>query len=159
VIEPSVSALVRERAGLQPKDIAFTFIDYEQDWDGVAQSLTWSQLYRRARNLARHLGLHGSTGDRAVISAPQGLDYIVAFLGALEAGFIAVPVSVPTGGATDARFSSVLTDASPAVILTTSSAAGNVADYVKPRSGETAPSVVEVDLLDLDAAQGSRANG
>jgi hypothetical protein len=53
----------------------------------------------------------------------------------------------------------VLTDASPAVILTTSSAAGNVADYVKPRSGETAPSVVEVDLLDLDAAQGSRANG
>jgi fatty acid CoA ligase FadD28 len=159
VIEPSVSALVRERAGLQPKDIAFTFIDYEHDWDGVAQSLTWSQLYRRARNLAHHLGLHGSSGDRAVISAPQGLDYIVAFLGALEAGFIAVPISVPMGGATDARVSSVLNDASPAVILTTSAVVGNLADHVKPRSGETAPSVVEVDLLDLDSAQGSRANG
>src|SRR5262249_50312884 len=155
----SVSAVVRERASFQPNDIAFTFIDYEQDWDGDAQSLTWSQLYRRARNLAHQLRLHGSTGDRAVISAPQGLDYIVAFLGALEAGLIAVPLSVPMGGATDARFSSVLNDASPAVILTASSVAGNLADHVKPRPGESAPSVVEVDLLDLDSAQNLSVNG
>jgi long-chain fatty acid adenylyltransferase FadD28 len=158
VILSSVSAVVRERASLQPNDIAFTFIDYEQDWDGDAQSLTWSQLYRRARNLAHQLRLHGSSGDRAVILAPQGLEYIVAFLGALEAGLIAVPVSVPMGGATDARVSSVLNDASPAVILTTSSVAGNLADYVKPHSGETTPSIVEVDLLDLDTARG-RVNG
>jgi len=158
VILSSVSAVVRERASLQPNDIAFTFIDYEQNWDGDAQSLTWSQLYRRARNLAHQLRLHGSTGDRAVILAPQGLEYIVSFLGALEAGLIAVPVSVPMGGATDARVSSVLNDASPAVILTTSSVAGNLADYVRPQSGETTPSVVEVDVLDLDSAQ-RRVNG
>jgi hypothetical protein len=24
-------------------DIAFTFIDYERDWDGVANTLAWSQ--------------------------------------------------------------------------------------------------------------------
>jgi hypothetical protein len=35
----------------------------------------------------------GSTGDRAVIPAPQGLDYVLAFLGALQAGRIAVPLS------------------------------------------------------------------
>src|SRR5271163_837525 len=65
---------------------AFTFIDYKQDWDGVAENLTWSQLYRRTLNLAQELKDCGSTGDRAVILAPQGLDYIAAFLGALEAG-------------------------------------------------------------------------
>ena len=60
---------------------AFTFIDYEQDWDGVAENLTWSQLYRRTLNLAQELRDCGSIGDRAVILAPQGLDYIAAFLG------------------------------------------------------------------------------
>jgi acyl-CoA synthetase (AMP-forming)/AMP-acid ligase II len=35
------------------------------------------------------------SGDRAAILAPQGLDYIVAFFGAMQAGFVAVPLSVP----------------------------------------------------------------
>ena len=100
MIEPSIPAVLRERASLQPNDTAFTFIDYEQDWAGVAESLTWSQVYRRALNVAHELRLCGSTGDRAVISAPQGLDYVVAFLGALEAGLIAVPLSVPQVGGT-----------------------------------------------------------
>jgi long-chain fatty acid adenylyltransferase FadD28 len=116
VIEPSIPGVLRERASLQPNDTAFTFIDYEQDWDGVAENLTWSQLYRRTLNLAQELKDCGSTGDRAVILAPQGLDYIAAFLGALQAGFIAVPLSVPLGGASDERVRSVLRDASPSVI-------------------------------------------
>ena len=57
VIERSLPALLRERASLQPDDTAFTFIDYEQDWAGVAESLTWSQLYRRTLNVARELRL------------------------------------------------------------------------------------------------------
>ncbi|MGB8794827.1 MAG: hypothetical protein WCD33_25505, partial [Mycobacterium sp.] len=65
VVETSVPALLRERASLQPDDTAFTFIDYEQDWAGVAVSLTWPQLYRRALNTARELRLCASPGDRA----------------------------------------------------------------------------------------------
>ena len=45
----------------------------------------------------------------------------------------------------------------PSVILTTSSVAGTVAEYVKSQSGASAPSIVEVDLLDLDAPTGSGA--
>jgi len=82
--ESSIHVVLRERASLQPNHTAFTFLDYEQDWEGVAASLTWAQLYRRSLNLALELKGCGSTGDRAVILAPQGLDYIVAFLGALE---------------------------------------------------------------------------
>jgi fatty acid CoA ligase FadD28 len=153
MIRSSIPALLRERASLQPNDTAFTFIDYEQDWAGVAESLTWSQLNRRVLNVARELRLRGSTGDRAVILAPQGLDYVAAFLGALEAGLIAVPLSVPQngGGAHDERVDSVLRDTSPSLILTTSSVVGNVAEYAKPRAGESVLSVVEIDLLDLDS--------
>ena len=108
VVESSIPAVLRERASLQPNDTALTFIDYEQDWDGVPQTLTWSQLYRRMLNAAEDLRQCGSAGDRAVILAPQGLEYIVGFLGALQAGFIAVPLSVPYGGVHDERTVSVL---------------------------------------------------
>jgi fatty acid CoA ligase FadD28 len=40
VIESSVPAVLRERASLRPTDTAFTFIDYDQHWDGVAETLT-----------------------------------------------------------------------------------------------------------------------
>jgi fatty acid CoA ligase FadD28 len=154
-----LSAVVREHASLQPNKPAFTYIDYESNWDGVRETLTWSQLYRRSRNLAQQLRLCGSTGDRAVILAPQGLDYIVAFLGAIEAGLVAVPLSLPTGGAADSRVSSVLQDSSPAVVLTTSAVVVSLADYLEPQPGQPAPKVVEVDLLDLDTTQrGPRAN-
>ena len=160
LIGSSILTLLRERASLQPNDIAFTFVDYEQDWNGVAENLTWSQLSRRVLNVARELSFHGSTGDRAVILAPQGLDYIAGFLGALQAGLIAVPLSVPEGGrAHDERVNSVLSDTSPSVILTTSHVVGAVVEYAKPQAGDSVPSVVEVDLLDLDSRNRFNAAG
>jgi acyl-CoA synthetase (AMP-forming)/AMP-acid ligase II len=44
-------ALPCERSSLQPDDTRFTLIDHEQDWAGFAESLTWSQLYRRTLNV------------------------------------------------------------------------------------------------------------
>lgn len=149
--ETSILTLLCERAGLQGDDTAMTFVDYENSWDGAAQSLTYSQLYRRTCVLARKLDSIGSPGDRALILAPQGLDYIVAFFGAMQAGRIAVPLAVPLGGVSDERVSSVLQDAAPTVILTTSAVAGVVADYVKADAHASAPGIVEVDTLDFDA--------
>jgi fatty acid CoA ligase FadD28 len=156
VSEPSIASVLRERASLQPNEKAFTYIDYEQDWDGVAETVTYSQLYRRSLNVAQEVRFHGSTGDRAVILAPQGLNYIDAFFGALQAGLIPVPLSVPLGGAVDERVKSVLIDAAPSVVLTTSAVAGDVADYIKAQPNGPAPAVVEVDLVDLESRSGFR---
>ncbi|MBY0290450.1 MAG: AMP-binding protein [Mycobacteriaceae bacterium] len=150
MIENSLVDVLRERASVQPNDLAFTYIDYDRDWNGVAERLTWSQLYRRTTNLAREVQQHGSTGDRAVVLAPQGLDYIVAFFGALQAGRIAVPLSVPLGGVSDERVNSVLRDASPSLVLTTSSVGNLVADHLAAQSDVSAPAVIAVDLLDAD---------
>jgi long-chain fatty acid adenylyltransferase FadD28 len=149
-VETSLPALLRERASLQPDDTAYTFFDYEQDWAGVAESLTWLRLYRRVLNVAGELLLTASPGDRAMVIAPQGLDYVVAFLGALQAGLIPVPLSVPQGGVTDERVESVLRDALPTVVLTTSSVISFVAAGITANPGEPLPSIIEVDLLDLD---------
>ncbi|ORB86883.1 acyl-CoA synthetase [Mycobacterium kansasii] len=157
MVESSIPAVLRERASLQPNDTAMTFIDYEQDWEGVPETLTWAQLYRRMLNVGRQLRELGSPGDRAVILAPQSLDYVFGFLGALEAGLTAVPLSVPYSGVHDERTTSVLADTSPAVILTSSAVVNHVSGYGKPQGGQPAPALVEVDLLDLDARQGSSA--
>ena len=105
--------MLRGRASLQPNDPAFTFVDYAHDPAGVAETLTWPRLYRRSRNVAEELVATGRRGTGPSSSAPQGLDYIVAFLGALEAGLIAVPLSVPQLGDHDERISSVLADRRP----------------------------------------------
>lgn len=151
MVDSSITAVLRERASLQPNDPAFTFIDYERDWDGISETLTWSQVYRRTRNLAGELRSRAQVGDRAVILAPQGLDYIIAFLASLEAGLIGVPLSTPMVGVHDERVNAVLQDAAPTVILTTSAVVDAVADYAQPRDGQPAPQIIEVDTLDLDS--------
>ncbi|NBP85075.1 MAG: acyl-CoA synthetase, partial [Mycobacteriaceae bacterium] len=155
--EASVLSTLRERAGLQPEDVVFTYTDYDSDWDGAAEDVTWSQLYRRVQNLAHEVKAIGEAGDRAVILAPQGLDYIVAFLGSMLASRIAVPLSFPHPGTHDERVSAVLADTSPTVVLTTSSIAGTITEYVGPTGGGSAPTVLEVDALDLDARKGANA--
>ncbi|MGY4710707.1 AMP-binding protein [Mycolicibacterium sp. CBM1] len=145
----SILSVLRDRARLTPDELAFTFTEYERDWDGVAESLTWSQLYRRTLNLAHEISAHGAPGDRALIMAPQGLPYIVAFLGAMQAGFIAVPLSVPVPGSHDERVSAVVTDTSPTVVLTTSAVFEVAAQYVD--DGAAVIATIAVDTLDLDA--------
>jgi long-chain fatty acid adenylase/transferase FadD26 len=149
--DSSIPALLQARADEQPDATAFTFIDYNQDPKGFAENLTWSQVARRASIVAEELALCGSPGDRAAILAPQGLEYVVAFLGALQAGFIAVPLLVPQYGIHDDRVSSVLRDSKPVAVLTTSDVVGDVNKYASAQNGQPAPLVIEVDLLDLDS--------
>lgn len=143
--------MLHGRASLRPDDVAFTFTDYLHDPAGVPETLTWSQLSRRTMNVARELSLHGVVGDRAVILAPQGLDYILAFLGSMQAGLVAVPLPLPHRGSSHDRVGAVFADTTPSVVLTTSAVAGDVGDYVDQSRMDTAPKIVEIDLLNLDA--------
>jgi acyl-CoA synthetase (AMP-forming)/AMP-acid ligase II len=149
--DTTLIGVLRERASLQPDDIAYTYLDYDHDPEGVPVTLTWAQLYRKVRGLAHVLRQNGSVGDRAVILAPQGLEYVISFLASLQAGFIAVPLSVPTGGVHDERVSAVLGDCRPSVILTTSPSATEVTEYAIRQGDSAEPAVIAVDTLDLDA--------
>jgi long-chain fatty acid adenylyltransferase FadD28 len=142
----AIPSVLRERASLAPNEPAFTFVDYAADPSGAKETLSWSQLYRRSCGVAQALSRSGSTGDRALIVAPQSLDYIVAFVGALQAGMVAVPLSVPQLGEHDERTSSVLADSTPTAVLTTSAVSAGMQPYL--RAARPAPAVIEVDLLD-----------
>lgn len=143
--------MLRERASLNPNGPAITFVDFESEWDGAEETLSWSQLHRRVLNAAEPLGQIGADGDRVLILAPQGLDYVVGFLATLQAGRVAVPLSVPFQGAHDERTIAVLADTSPTAILTTSAATDNVSDCLAAQPLPNPPAIVEIDLLDMDA--------
>ncbi|HET9877590.1 MAG TPA: AMP-binding protein [Mycobacterium sp.] len=146
----SIPAVLRERASRMADATAYTYIDYELDPAGYAESLTWSQVYRRAQVVAAELASRGSPGDRVAICAPQGLEYIIGFFGALQAGFVAVPLSVPQFGAHDERVFATLRDCRPVAIITTSAGVDGVVACTHGLPG-SAPAVVEIDALDLDA--------
>ncbi len=147
--------MLHGRASLRPEDVAFTFTDYADGSGaaGTSLSLTWSQLSRRTFNVARELSRHASVGDRAVILAPQSLDYVAAFLGSMQAGLIAVPLPLPHRGASHERVGAVLADASPSVVLTTSAVAGDITEYVDQAHLDAIPTIVDIDSLNLDGLE------
>lgn len=147
-VDSAMPAMLESRAHNQPNDIAFTFIDYEVDPGGFAETLTWSELYQKVRVVAHELLRCGSVGDRVAVAAPHGLEYIVGLLGVFEAGLIAVPLSVPMFGVHDERVSGVLKDCAPIAVLTTSSAVDAVMPSVSTVPGS--PLVIEIDALDLN---------
>jgi long chain fatty acid CoA FadD26 len=149
--QAAIPAVLRERVREHPDAFAYTFIDYEADpAGGFVERLTWSQAQQRAQIVAQELASCGSPGDRVAILAPQGMEYIVGFLGAIEAGLIAVPLPAPMFNAHDQRVSVALRDCSPVAILTTSAVANDVVSTTQGLPG-AAPTVIEIDALDLDA--------
>ena len=146
----TLPALLRHQATTQGDALAFTFMDGAVLGTGRPESLTWNQLYRRVLSLAEELRRAATPGDRVAILAPQGLDYIVAFYAALQAGLIAVPLSVPMAGVHDQRVASALDDSTPSILLTISAAVTDVNKYAGARGGRLAPTVIEVDIVDVD---------
>ena len=150
MIESSIPIVLRERASLQPHDVAFSYLDFDKDWEGVPDSVTWAGLHRRAVNLADELRACADFGDRVVITAPQGMEYVTGYLGALEANLIAVPLSPPMPSAAgDERVMAVLADAAPRVILTTSAVVDSVRQCLQDIDGPE-PTIIELDTVDLD---------
>ncbi len=146
----SIPALLRERAQQWPDRPAFTYIDYEVDPAGYADTLNWWQILRRTEAVAAEVAAVASPGDRVALLAPQGLEYIAGFFGAMEAGCIVVPLPVPAFGSHDERVIAALKDCAPAAVLTTSAVASNIHGCVSAVDGSS-PGIIELDLIDLDA--------
>jgi long chain fatty acid CoA FadD26 len=155
VNESSIPAALQRQARQHPDAQAFTFIDYELDPAGYFESLTWCQVQQRVRIVGQEVVACGSPGDRVAILAPQGLEYIIGILGAMAAGFVAVPLPVPLFGTHDERVFSALKDSTPAAILTTSAVVNDVVPCARALPGSP-PTVIEIDALDLDTPPAGR---
>ncbi|MFF4273543.1 fatty acyl-AMP ligase [Streptomyces sp. NPDC001536] len=146
----SLPEYVRHWAETTPDRRAFTFVDHPAPHSrGVHRTLTWRRLDLRMRAVAARLAAEAEPGARVAVLCPQGTDYVTAFLGALAAGLIAVPLYPPGLPGQGDRLSAVLADAHPAVVVTTGHALAEVGELCAERDVK----VIAVDHVP-DAAAG-----
>jgi acyl-CoA synthetase (AMP-forming)/AMP-acid ligase II len=123
----SMVDLLRQRAAEQPDDRAYVFLSEKGSEEA---QLTFAELYGRASIVAAHLARHLRKGDRALLMFPPGLEFIVAFFGALAAGVIAVPLMPPRRTSARDSSESIIADCGARVVLTTSELMENRADIL-----------------------------
>jgi acyl-CoA synthetase (AMP-forming)/AMP-acid ligase II len=112
----SLVELLDLRAEERPHAKAFVFVP---ERGSTHISVTFAELHQRARSVAARLERHKARGERAVLLFPPGLDFVVAFLGCLAAGVIAVPLMIPRRTAARDSCAAIVADCSPKIALTT----------------------------------------
>lgn len=61
--------------------------------DGLERFYTYEEVWQEALRRAGHLAAHGlRPGDRLALVVPEGHEFVLAFLGALVAGIVPVPI-------------------------------------------------------------------
>src|SRR5579859_4228419 len=135
--EVAIATLVdvlRLRAETQRDEIAYRFL---ADGEEERSTLTYGELYRRARQVAAELQKQSAVGQRALLLDSSEADYIVTFFGCLCAGVIAVPIYAPRlNKKGNARVESVVADAQPSVVLTAGAGSPAVRDVITASAGE-----------------------
>lgn len=148
----SIVSHVERWAKVRGDKLAYRFLDYSTERDGVECELTWSQFSARNRAVAARLQQVTELGDRVAILCPQNLDYLVAMYGAIYAGRIAVPLFDPSEPGHVGRLHAVLDDCRPSAILTTTAAAEGVRKFFRSRPANQRPRVIAVDAVPAEVA-------
>lgn len=94
--------VLRYRAAAEPDRIAYTFVS-----DTGVSNLSYRALDHLVAEFARRLATIGHRGDRVLIMATPGPDFVTAFLGALSAGLVAVPAYPPSNAKNLARIRTI----------------------------------------------------
>ncbi|MGV0837695.1 long-chain-fatty-acid--AMP ligase FadD32 [Mycolicibacterium thermoresistibile] len=138
---------VERWAKVRGDKLAYRFLDFSSERDGVARDLHWADFGARNRAVAARLQQVTEIGDRVAILCPQSLEYLVAFFGTLYAGRIAVPLFDPSEPGHVGRLHAVLDDCQPSAILTTTEAAEGVRKFFRSRPAKERPRVIAVDAV------------
>jgi acyl-CoA synthetase (AMP-forming)/AMP-acid ligase II len=136
-----------------PDEAAFTFVHFGANRGGDSVELTWNELDTRVRTVAAGLRRAGAVGERVAIVAPQGLDYVVGFLGSVCAGAIAVPLFPPDLPGHGEKLAAVLADAAPSVAISAPEQRESVADFCAGHG--IAPRLRVVSVEDLTQSAGT----
>jgi hypothetical protein len=143
-IRDTLPAILTSWARRYGTDPALTFLDHRASPHAQAATLTWGELDRGTGVLATFLRRTCRQGDRAALLMEQGTDYVVAFLGAIRAVLIAVPLFPTDQDDSWDQLANAMADAAPAVILTTASLLAPTRSFLD----ETARAPVQLAAID-----------
>lgn len=140
--------LLQWRAERQSDDRAYTFL-----LDGETQeaSISYRELDQKARSVAVRLQAITQPGERVLLLYPSGLEYIVAFLGCLYAGVVAVPMYPPRFVRSDRSWPRLLAikhDTRASTVLTISALLHNTETLFKELLGVQGLQFLTTDTCD-----------
>ena len=138
---------IEKWAKVRGERLAYRFLDFSTERDGVAKDISWSAFGARNRAVGARLQQVTQPGDRVAILCPQSLEYLSAFFGTLYAGRIAVPLFDPAEPGHVGRLHAVLDDCTPSAVLTTSDSAEGVRKFFRSRPPNLRPRVIAVDAV------------
>ncbi|RMH26274.1 MAG: fatty acyl-AMP ligase, partial [Planctomycetota bacterium] len=116
--ESSLIDVLWRRASSQGEEEAYVFL---ADGEEVGERLTYGELGSRVRGVAEALSALSGAGERALLLYPPGLEFAVGFLACLASGVVAVPAYPPASRRHLPRLASMVEDARPALVLSSSS--------------------------------------
>jgi fatty acid CoA ligase FadD32 len=141
---------VEKWAKVRGDKLAYRFLDFSVERDGVVRELNWADFGARNRAVGARLQQVTEPGDRVAILCPQNLEYIVAFFGTLYSGRIGVPLFDPSEPGHVGRLHAVLDDCQPTAILTTTDAAEGVRKFFRSRPAKERPRVIAIDAVPVE---------
>jgi acyl-CoA synthetase (AMP-forming)/AMP-acid ligase II len=145
-ITEDLSGLLAGWARECPDAVAISHLDFRVNPRGAQAHWTWRELDDRVDAVASWLSGQVAAGEPVAVLIGQTPDYLAAFLGALRAGAVAVPLFPPGLPGHGQRLASVLTDCAASTILTTQDIAPQVDEFVATH-GLDVDRVVAVDTL------------
>lgn len=129
------------------------FWDYSESRAGVAIDYDRTEINDRIKSVAARLQQVAKIGDRVAILAGNSPEYLFAFIGALYAGMVPVPLYDPNEPGHGEHLKAVLADSTPTVVLTNKHAAGAVREHFADTPSRERPRILAVDSLPNSLAE------
>jgi acyl-CoA synthetase (AMP-forming)/AMP-acid ligase II len=107
-------SLLAYRAALLGAAPFLTHLDHRT----ATRTMSWAQVDAAVDAVAAWTRARTAPGDRVAVCAAHGPDWVVAFLGVLRAGRIAVPLHSPRLPVPTGRLTAALADSAPSLCLT-----------------------------------------
>lgn len=121
--------------------------DFSENRDGVAVDYTRNEVITRIKAVAARLQQTGAPGDRVAILAANSPEYLFAFLGAIYAGQVPVPLYDPNEPGHGEQLTAVLADSQAAAVLTNNAGAKAVREFFAEVPRAERPRILVVDAL------------
>ncbi len=121
-----------------------------EDGKNETERITFRELVKRARIIAKVLKENGKNGDRVLLLFPTGIAFITSFFACFFAGMIAVPAYPPHRRKANQRFVNILLDADPAIILTNKSIRSDLEYFDRDGKYVVSRSLINFEEIDFD---------
>ena len=121
--------------------------DFSESREGTPVDFTREEVITRIKAVAARLQQTGAPGDRVAILAANSPEYIFAFMGAVYADQVPVPLYDPNEPGHDEQLRSVMADCGAKTVLTNNVGAKAVREFFAEAPKPERPRILVVDSL------------